>query len=43
MVYLLISLVISLIMVMSMDTMPQQMGVISGNSLPGFGFTVCLL
>lgn len=42
MVYLLIKLVISLIKAMSTDTMPQQMGVISGNSLPGFGFAVCL-
>lgn len=42
MVYLLIKLVISLIKAMSTDMMPQQMGVISGNSLPGFGLTVCL-
>lgn len=43
MVYLLISLVMSLIKVMSTDMMPQQMGVISGNSLPGFVFAACLL
>lgn len=42
MVYLLIKLVISLIKAMSTDMMPQQMGVISGNSLPGFGFTLRL-